>query len=433
MDNYKGLAQYALDSLKRKGIADAECYIEHKTITEATYNQDDFSMLRSFPSDTMRIKGVSEQKSGEVLISQLNKDSIDKAVCDCADKIKLSKYNEYEGIVSYNGHISFSKGPQEPDTDKLLGALGEYADYDKSKVIPSDECCYTINHICKEELYLNTNGVDYDSHLGYYAGTSGPLNNCFFTDFRQPLSTIGKVDLPCDEALRTQPVKPLEGKCEGSLIFAPRYLRLYWWLAQLCMFYPQATLGIEGVEKHRWADSFNQQVTSPCFSLSNSPLDPRFCNASPFTKEGYLACNVDIIKNGVLNELLYDSSRYARMAGKAPNVNIDYDRGAPTIETNVNIQPGKEPISSIIAGINKGIIAFSLPGGIPYNHEGNFSGIVRGGLLIEDGCITRPISEVMVTGNFFDMHKNIRGVSSEYRLAGGDLTPWIVFDGLTIQ
>ncbi len=431
MQVYKDLAQYALDALKRHGAEDASCYILHEAQTEANLENSEFSLLRTFSTDTIVLKAVAGHKAGSTVATLLTKDAINHAAVQCTDKMKLAEPDTFEGIAETPVRQSFESGSMEPDVDGMLHNIMECVEHQASKSYEDPLSEYILSHKCKDEVCLNTNGVDLDSRLGYYAAGSRS-GNLFMPNLSRSFAGFGDMGNPFDDALRKEPVKPLGGKFEGSIVFTPRYLRLYWWLSHLVLFNPDATTGENGCSKHLWADRFGKAVASPCFSLSNRPMDERVCNASPFTYEGYLARNVELIRGGMLKELLYPA-RYARKLGKLPNIAPMDHSSDDVLSTNVFIEPGEQSIREIIGGIKKGILVFSLPGGIPHNEEGTFSGIVRGGLLIEDGVVTRPVSEIMVTGNYYDMQKNIRGVSSEYRFAGGDLTPWIAFDGVNVQ
>lgn len=430
MQQLNNLAQYALDALKRHGADDALCYILSETQTEANLENGEFSLLRTFTKDSVVVKSVSGCKASEAVATLLTKEAIDEAVNQCTTRMKLAKPDEFEQCDDPPQKQSFVSGTLEPDVDSMLRNISECVDYQAAKPHRDPLDNYILTHRCKNEVCLKSNGTELQSRLGYYSG--GTRSNLFMPNLDQSFAGFGEADLPFDEALRKETSKPLGERFEGSIIFTPRYLRLYWWLSYLVIFNPDATVGENDCPKHHWADKFGEQVASSCFNLSNRPLDDRVCNASPFTREGYLARNAEIVKDGVLNELLYPG-RYARKLGRLPNISPVDHESDEALQANIFIEPGQRSIKQIIKDIDKGILVFTLPGAIPHNEEGAFSGIVRGGMLIENGAVTRPVDEVMVTGNYFEMQKNIRGISSEHVVTGGDLTPWIAFDGISVM
>ena len=96
------------------------------------------------------------------------------------------------------------------------------------------------------------------------------------------------------------------------------------------------------------------------------------------------------------------------------------------------ILPGEEALSDIIGGIEKGIYVQRLSGGNP-SSTGEFSGVAKNSFLIENGKITRPVNETMVSMNMADIIKRVRGISRETANDGMGPQPWIAMDGVTIS
>jgi len=431
MERYREAALYAAEALKRAGADDAECYVRRDEVTEVNVDGGDLSLMRTYGSDALILSGLKDKKPGKSSIARIDKTSIDEAVRACIAGMASGEADESRAIAEPENNGSFTKGPLECDYDALLHRVAEYADYYQNE---NDENLdeYIISHVRSKTAYFNTNGVDLSSDLGWYqiGGRSGGL---FAGDMSLPLSEIGKVDEPFDKKLRKQEVKPLGGKFEGTLIYHPRFVRLEWWLAMFVVFGEETTLGENGAKRHRWVDKLGETVASSCFNFSNTPLDERFCGAPYFTSDGNFAKNVDFIKDGKLVNLPADRrvSQKLGLPVTMPPVNHENDE---VIKCNFFVKPGEQSIHEIVSGVKRGIIVERLPGCVPHQAErGDVNSVIRGGLLIEDGVITRPVSEVMVAGNYYDKFNNIRGISSEYRFSGGDITPWIAFDGFIMQ
>ena len=89
-------------------------------------------------------------------------------------------------------------------------------------------------------------------------------------------------------------------------------------------------------------------------------------------------------------------------------------------------------INEIIAGIDKGIYVMRFSGGQPAP-SGEFSGVAKNSFLIENGRITRPLTETMISGNVADMLNNVAGISSEASVDGSSILPYVAFGGVTIS
>ena len=91
---------------------------------------------------------------------------------------------------------------------------------------------------------------------------------------------------------------------------------------------------------------------------------------------------------------------------------------------------GKHTLDSIIKEIRKGVIINRFSGNVnPVN--GDFSGVVKGGHLIENGNITCPVKEVMVAGNIFDSLMNISALSRERKKIFDSFLPYISIENIS--
>jgi PmbA protein len=432
MERYIEPAQYVLEKLKERGAEDAECCVINSVNTELNWQDGDLTLMRTYPDVKVALRALSSQRAGSASAARFEKEALDEAVDECIASMKSATPDEYESAaLPEEGQKTFTQGELAPDADRMLERFVEYMEHAVKEDPERGADDHLLTHIRRDQVFINSRGVDLQSKQGYYA--IGPRRgDLFVPDLTQSLIGIGEVDLPFDRPLRREPVKPLGEKFCGTVVFHPRFHRLFWWLSTFVVFSETNMTGEKGSPRNRWADKLGEKVASDCLSLSYRPLDPRVCNASPFTKDGYPARNVEMLKDGVFREMPL-SARAAKMLGRTRNFpppGHDED----DLKYNIFVEPGTQSIREIIKGIDKGLVVFSLPGAMPGDvTDGDIAGIVRNGLLIENGEITRPISEVMVSHNYYEMLKNVRAVSSECRYTGGDMTPWIAVDGYTVQ
>ena len=53
--------------------------------------------------------------------------------------------------------------------------------------------------------------------------------------------------------------------------------------------------------------------------------------------------------------------------------------------------------------------------------------------MIENGKVTVPVTETMISGNLDSMMKNVINISKETVEDGTDIMPWIEFGGVTVS
>lgn len=64
--------------------------------------------------------------------------------------------------------------------------------------------------------------------------------------------------------------------------------------------------------------------------------------------------------------------------------------------------------------------------------SGLFSGLARNSWLVENGSI-KPVSEVMIAGNVFDMMQNIAAAGARtHSVFGGAKAPYLLVDGINV-
>jgi PmbA protein len=155
--------------------------------------------------------------------------------------------------------------------------------------------------------------------------------------------------------------------------------------------------------------------------LKNYPRNPELPQGTFFDGFGVPTQDVDIIENGVLKNFLIDfyCSRKLDRPQSAGNVNL-------------SLSPGNTPIADIIASIDEGIL-MSRFSGSGANNKLDFSGVAKNSFYIKNGEIQFPLVETMVSGNFAELIRNVRNISSETVNNGSSVFPYVHFSGATLS
>ena len=167
------------------------------------------------------------------------------------------------------------------------------------------------------------------------------------------------------------------------------------------------------------ADKEGEVIAAPNITLRDDGVSEYVTfGSSPFDSEGVAVKKKAVISDGVLKTLLYNT-KSAGKAGKAGTGNgfkASFRSAISTACTNFYIVPSDITPQKMRADIKKGILITEMAGlhaGInPVS--GDFS-ISSEGFLIEDGQITRPVEQITVAGNFYNLLKDISCVASDLR------------------
>ncbi len=164
-------------------------------------------------------------------------------------------------------------------------------------------------------------------------------------------------------------------------------------------------------------------VASPKVSVMDYPLIERGPGSRVFDGEGLAARVNAVIEKGVLRTYLLDNYS-ARKLGRRSNACAGRSiGGAPHVSTsNFIMQPGPIKPEKLLEGITRGLYVTEMMGFGFNPTTGDFSR-GAGGFLIENGELTRPVSEVTISANFDDLLKGIDAVGNDQDRRSSTMNP----------
>ena len=182
----------------------------------------------------------------------------------------------------------------------------------------------------------------------------------------------------------------------------------------------------------KWVGMVDKQVVSPMLTIEDNGRLEGGAGSASFDREGLPHMPSKIIEDGVLRTYLYNSYT-ARKEGRSSTGHASGDaRTVPGIgPTNLLIKPGQTSKEELISDVKRGIMVTRFSG-FPEPVSGNFSGVVKGGFLIEEGKLTRPLIETMISGNLFEILAKVSGLSCETERISTLVTPHIRIEDVSI-
>lgn len=423
------IAKKALNMMLEKGAdsACASCALSERN--ELNVDTGVFSLLRTTFDASLNLVLIKDHRRGVVAVNDLSDEALARAVDDCLQAAENSPADDAWALSDVPQAKSFQRGT-EADLDKLFDRTQEMVqDINKEypKVVINQ---LVVEHRQTNSAYVSSHNVEYRSQSGLYrlsmsflaqeGDVSSSFNGIGFTTdnldmpflqadgFRQALKDA-------ENQIHTQPGK---GKFEGSVVFTPGCLEDI--LGSILDNFVSDGSLLEGTSL--WKDKLGQSVADKRITLSSMPHHPDIVDGQNYTGEGFLAEDYDIIKDGVLKQFML--SLYA--------ANKTGHRRAPNSDSSLVMQPGQEALQDIIAGIDRGLVVGRFSGGQP-GPNGEFSGVAKNAFLIEQGKVTKAVSETMISGNLSQMLNRVRGISKETIRDGYSLLPWLAVDGITIS
>ena len=159
-----------------------------------------------------------------------------------------------------------------------------------------------------------------------------------------------------------------------------------------------------------------EKIASDVFSMWNDPTGEMFEHKSYFDSEGCLTKRVKVIENGVFNSALYNLETAAK-AGRETTGNGDRGFGSKmsTSFYNLLVPPGSMTTMELLKLFPKCLLIVRLEGNSGCSSVSGELSIGAHGFWCENGIIQHPVDGVTLSGNFFDILKNIVAVGNEYR------------------
>ncbi|MFP3985797.1 MAG: metallopeptidase TldD-related protein, partial [Candidatus Bathyarchaeia archaeon] len=145
-----------------------------------------------------------------------------------------------------------------------------------------------------------------------------------------------------------------------------------------------------------------------------------------FDDEGNPRKKTTILEKGVLKSFLFDTytskKEGTQSTGNASRRRVGlffvpalpFESPPQLLPTNFVIQPGDKTKDRLVEEVDKGIFVGRFSGNTEASN-GNFSGTVKQGFLIENGETKHPLIGTMISGNSYKLMKNISGISKELK------------------
>ena len=194
--------------------------------------------------------------------------------------------------------------------------------------------------------------------------------------------------------------------------------------------------------------SMGERVASENLTVISDGLYPYGLMTSEFDDEGVPQRKNILIDNGIFKDYVYDQY-YAIKDNRKSTGNglrqedtffvfdIKYGGSPSNRISNFYIEPGKKTLQELIEEVKHGVLVEHFSWLSPDPISGNFSSEIRAGYYIDNGQISKSIKGGLVAGNFFELMKNISGVSNKAVITSGGtvlagVCPYIRFEDVQV-
>ena len=412
-----------------------EIYIDESKLIELNSEQDRLNFAKEEIETGVGIRVIKDNKIGFAFTS--NMDKISETARQSIENTKLNKRDENYSFAELEKVTDVKKVYDKKFNDLNLNESVELLKNTISRA--SDSGCEVTGSgfsasECKS-LILNSNGVSIENkETGFGISLSvtiqkdGEIATAYNSASSRFCDLEGEklADEVCNLAKSSLNSKPIETDNYNVVLD-------YYAAIGLIQTFINAFDG-ENVARGRsiLKDKIGSEIANPSLSIIDNPLLEKGMATTKCDGEGSVSKATELIKDGVLNSFIYDI--YTANKEGVKTTSNGY-RGSYLTTPMISPSNLEFKFSEMkdLSEIKKGVLTTSVLGAHTANPiSGDFSVEASNAFKIENGELTEPINKAMISGNIFEIMKNVEGITSEIRQYGSFIIPKLLVHDLRV-
>ncbi len=179
-------------------------------------------------------------------------------------------------------------------------------------------------------------------------------------------------------------------------------------------------------------DKIGQEIANTNLTITDNPLLEKGMLTCKCDGEGSVSQKTDLIKDGKLNSFIYDiyTANCEGVKTTSNGMRGTYLTTPMISPTNLEFKFGE---MKDLSEIDSGFLTTTVLGAHTANPiSGDFSVEASNAFKIENGELTDPINKAMISGNIFEIMKNVEGLKSEIKQYGSFIIPKLLVHNLRV-
>lgn len=424
---------FCLSTMTSHGADQASATLKYFNQHEFNTESHEVKLLRSTSEATVTLTYYTDSRKASTSVNKLSDQDIKQAILQLKKQAESAPKDSANDIAepceASKNKTVFKLGVEEADFDRLYNLLTQF-NLDIKQNYPQIKGDVVLSYNQSRNYVANTKGVYLEESSGRYHFsimfaakdgekiTSLKFSSASFLNLEDNLMNIAQTGNVFKETIQELEAKPLKSKFVGDVIIAPLCLQDFLRMIQSISLTDRSLISGTSILK----DKIGERIASPLLNWYSIPNHPDLAGSYALTSDGYVAKDIPVIENGILkNHLLslYGSKK------------INAERSG-SYGSTIIVDSGKTPFEDLVKNVERGILLTRFSGGAP-GSNGDFTGVAKNSFYIEKGQIQFPITETMISGNLFDVLKEMKDISQERINFGSEILPWIHTRGITVS
>lgn len=416
---------------KTAGFQDMEIYVTKTRELSMQVFQGEIDNYSLSEVQGIGFRGVYNEKMGYAYTEIPDQESIDllleKAqanaeVIDSTDEVEI-----YAGSSKYPEVTAFNPEFSQVDVENKISFIKSL----EEEALKLDPRIKTANYVIymdeETEVYLaNTKGLE----RSFQVNNGGSYISVLAKD-KEQAKTAGRYVMGNDWAqfnakeLASQAVEEALSLLDADTIESDSYpIILRNDVAGDILKTFASVFSAEAVQKglSLLAGKLGQKIADSKVTLLDDPLLKNGAGSAPFDAEGVATYTKEVISEGVLSTFLYNLKTAKKdgvnSTGNAHKASFKSPVGiAPS---NLYIKEGDKSFDQLVAGVTEGLVIIDVQGMHSGANpvSGDFS-LGAYGYYVKDGKIKRPVDQITIAGNFFDLLQNVVAIGNDLKFGLG--------------
>ena len=440
IEKLKETSQILLEKAKERGADEVQIKSSHHIFSKIGFENNDFSLASSGSESQYSLIVYKDKKRGSATTNAIDMDDLNTTVENALTIADFSKPDENLCLpgpsdITHKFDVYDSAIKDLPTEVHRKLAQNFVSETYKDPKISIDSG--SVSTDTSFEVLINSNGLNRSfkqTSVSWYLMGMGKTDDevtgfdydggaQFFWDGVEQKALSSARDLMSKLNSSFNPHKGESFK--GQVIFGPSALG--------DILFDTVFYHIDGLQimdgKSRWEKSLGEEIASKNFNLIDDPFDISLMGADLYDAEGVPAQKAHIFEKGVLKRH-FDTTYTAKYRGTTSTGNATGSRS--TRPHSLIMSPGEKTLNQMIALPKQTLLVDRFSGNVD-PITGDFSGVAKAARDIRNGEDQGPVKETMISGNAFELMKNILEVSKEREsFFSYDLLPYFLVDGVSV-
>ena len=428
-----------------KGIDEFEIYFLSNLNTSIKIYQGKIENFSNNQNQGISFRGMVDGKMGYSYSESMEDEDIDFLINEVIENASciesLDKQFIYGEKTNYTDTITYSSAIENLDTDLVkdfLIKMEEYALSIDERVKKVNFCSFAMGS--GEKIIKNSKGLELHSkenicytYISVIAEENGIIKTGSHFQLGRDFSKFDYKELSevaVKRALNKFGTIALTEVPKTCVIENLAFSSLLGAMSNI--------FSAEAIQKNisKLKGKLNEPVASSIVTLVDDPFLKDGLANSSFDDEGVPTSYKEIIQDGILKTYLYNlKTAYKDGVSSTGNgVKGSYKGTVGISSFNLYIKPSDKSFDKVIENIKEGIFITDFAGlhsGLN-TISGDFS-LAGEGFYIKDGKIDRPLNQITISGNFFELLKNIKDIANDIKFSFSSVgSPSIVVEGLKV-